>query len=119
MGDVIDKTLHNILGTKHTKIHGVTSGGKLPKPTPPKKEYFKDGYNKEGYFTPGYKGEFFNFSKTKKRSGGKVEGEECQICGKVANLRLHSVALSDYGKRSIQGKRMCPSCIKAEERGEL
>lgn len=43
--DVISKTLGNILGTKHTKIHSITSGGKLPKPTQPKYYKYSGGKN--------------------------------------------------------------------------
>ena len=46
--------------------------------------------------------------------------EICEICGrKSKTIESHSVALWDYGHRSIQSKLMCAECRRLEEMGEL
>ena len=48
-----------------------------------------------------------------------MEGK-CEICDRESKtIERHSVALWDYGHRSIQNKLMCAECRRLEERGEL
>ncbi len=50
---------------------------------------------------------------------GDTIKQQCYICGNMRVCRMHSVALWDYGHRSIQQRLMCESCIEAEEEGIL
>jgi hypothetical protein len=63
-------------------------------------------------------GKILGHAHTDKWSHNMAKGE-CQVCGAVGTVYPHQVALWDFGVRNVKLRNMCPSCIKAEEKGEL